>query len=123
VERGSTDGEQQGLRRDLDGRQIGMIAVGGAIGTGLFLGSGLAVSIAGPAVIVAYAVAAVVALALAYALAEMVVRHPEAGGFGPVAQRYLGDGAGFVQRWIYWAAQVVNVGSEVVAAGLYLRFW
>ncbi|WP_231974164.1 amino acid permease [Pseudonocardia sp. HH130630-07] len=123
---GSADGSDDtgpGLRRDLDGRQIGMIAVGGAIGTGLFLGSGLAISIAGPAVIVAYAVAAVVALALAYALAEMVVRHPEAGGFGPVAQRYLGDGPGFVQRWIYWAAQVVNVGSEVVAAGLYLRFW
>ncbi|MFP5021920.1 amino acid permease [Pseudonocardia phyllosphaerae] len=111
------------MRRDLNGRQIGMIAVGGAIGTGLFLGSGLAISIAGPAVIVAYAVAAVVALALAYALAEMVVKHPEAGGFGPIAQRYLGGGAGFVQRWMYWAAQVVNIGSEVVAAGLYLQFW
>ncbi|WP_224402074.1 amino acid permease [Pseudonocardia sp. ICBG1034] len=112
-----------GLRRELDGRQIGMIAVGGAIGTGLFLGSGLAISIAGPAVIVAYVVAAVVALVLAYALAEMVVRHPEAGGFGPITQRYLGHGAGFVQRWMYWAAQVVNIGSEVVAAGLYLTFW
>ncbi len=100
-----------------------MIAIGGAIGTGLFLGSGLAISIAGPAVIIAYAVAAFAALTLAYALAEMIVVHPEAGGFGAVIQRYLGGLAGFVSRWIYWAAQVVNIGSEVIAAGLYLQFW
>ncbi|GAA0591856.1 amino acid permease [Kribbella sandramycini] len=100
-----------------------MIAIGGAIGTGLFLGSGLAVSIAGPAVILAYVIAAAVTLILAYALAEMVVRHPEAGGFGAITQRYLGHGPGFVQRWLYWASQVTNIGSEVVAAGLYLRFW
>ncbi|WP_010310787.1 amino acid permease [Saccharopolyspora spinosa] len=112
-----------GLRRDLSGRQVGMIAIGGAIGTGLFLGSGLAISIAGPAVIIAYAVAAFAALTLAYALAEMIVVHPEAGGFGAVIQRYLGGLAGFVSRWIYWAAQVVNIGSEVIAAGLYLQFW
>ncbi|MFR9731841.1 amino acid permease [Saccharopolyspora sp. MS10] len=123
---GTTGPEREaggGLRRDLSGRQVGMIAIGGAIGTGLFLGSGLAINIAGPAVIIAYAVAAFAALALAYALAEMVVVHPEAGGFGAIAQRYLGGLAGFVQRWIYWAAQVVNIGSEVVAAGLYVQFW
>ncbi|GAA2813204.1 amino acid permease [Saccharopolyspora taberi] len=115
--------EEPGLRRDLSGRQVGMIAVGGAIGTGLFLGSGLAISIAGPAVIIAYAVGAFAALAVAYAIAEMVVVHPEPGGFGAIAQRYLGGAFGFVQRWIYFAAQVVNIGSEVVAAGLYLQFW
>ncbi|MEV0696580.1 amino acid permease [Saccharopolyspora sp. NPDC050389] len=115
--------QQTGLRRDLSGRQVGMIAIGGAIGTGLFLGSGLAISIAGPAVIIAYGVAAFAALALAYALAEMIVVHPEAGGFGAVIKRYLGGLAGFVSRWIYWAAQVVNIGSEVIAAGLYLQFW
>ncbi|MGW0517204.1 amino acid permease [Crossiella sp. NPDC003009] len=115
--------EHQGLRRELTGRQVGMIAIGGAIGTGLFLGSGLAISLAGPAVVLAYLLAAVAALALAYALAEMTVVHPEPGGFGTVAHRYLGPMAGFVQRWIYVAAQVVNIGSEVVAAGLYARFW
>ncbi|MGJ7905132.1 amino acid permease [Actinopolyspora sp. H202] len=117
------DDTESGLRRDLSSRQVGMIAVGGAIGTGLFLGSGLAISIAGPAVLIAYVVAALAALALAYALAEMMVVHPEAGGFGAIAHRYLGGMAGFVQRWIYWAAQVVNIGSEVVAAGIYFRFW
>nr|WP_228046066.1 amino acid permease [Saccharopolyspora sp. HNM0983] len=111
------------MRRDLRGRHVGMIAIGGAVGTGLFLGSGLAINIAGPAVVIAYAVAAFAALALAFALAEMVAVHPEAGGFGAVAQRYLGGLAGFVSRWIYFAAQVVNVGSEVIAAGLYMQFW
>ena len=77
----------------------------------------------GPAVVIAYAVAALAALTLAFALAEMVVVHPEAGGFGAIAQRYLGGLAGFVSRWIYWAAQVVNIGSEVIAAGLYVKFW
>ncbi|WP_188989123.1 amino acid permease [Saccharopolyspora thermophila] len=115
--------QQTGLRRDLSGRQVGMIAVGGAIGTGLFLGSGLAISIAGPAVIIAYAVAAFAVLALAYALAEMIVVHPEAGGFGAVIHRYLGGLAGFLSRWMYWAAQVVNIGGEVIAAGLYVQFW
>lgn len=114
---------ESGLRRALSGRQVGMIAIGGAIGTGLFLGSGLAISIAGPAVIIAYAVAAFAALALAFALAEMIVVHPEAGGFGAVIRKYLGGLPGFVSRWMYWAAQVVNIGSEVIAAGLYLQFW
>ncbi|WP_308209330.1 amino acid permease [Allokutzneria sp. A3M-2-11 16] len=115
--------EGTGLRRELSGRQVGMIALGGAIGTGLFLGSGLAISMAGPAVVVVYALAAVVALTLAYALAEMTVVHPEAGGFGAISHRYLGPLAGFVQRWLYVVAQIVNIGSEVVAAGLYIRFW
>ncbi|WP_163568011.1 amino acid permease [Fodinicola feengrottensis] len=112
-----------GLKRALSSRQIAMMAIGSAIGTGLFLGSGLAISFAGPAVIVAYVIGAVVALAVAYALAEMTVAHPEAAGFGAIAARYLGAGAGFVQRWIYWTAVVVNIGAEVVAAGIYVRFW
>ncbi|WP_333738163.1 amino acid permease [Streptomyces sp. IBSBF 2806] len=112
-----------GLRRSLSGRQIGMISIGGTIGTGLFLGSGLAISLAGPAVVVAYAAGAVVAILLAYALAEMTVAHPEAGGFGAVTRRYLGPLMGFVQRWIYWTTQVIISGSEMVAVGLYVRYW
>lgn len=100
-----------------------MISLGGAIGTGLFLESSLAITKAGPAVVLVYSAAALVAMALAYALAEMVVVHPRAGGFGAVTNRYLGPFAGYLQRWSSWAAQVVTVGSEVVAAGLYTRFW
>ncbi|MFI1799508.1 amino acid permease [Streptomyces sp. NPDC020379] len=119
---GSAGGSPE-LRKALSGRHVRMIGLGGAIGTGLFLGSGLAISMAGPSVIVAYAAGAVLALALAYALAEMTVAHPGAGGFGAIAHAYLGPWAGFVQRWMYWVAQVVNIGSEVTAAGMYVRFW
>lgn len=111
------------LRRTLTGRQLSMIGLGGAIGTGLFLGSALAISQAGPATVVAYALCALVAFVIAWALAEMVVVHPEAGSFGAIAHRYLGPLAGFVQRWTYWTIQVIAVGGEVVAAGLYVRFW
>ncbi|HEV8558427.1 MAG TPA: amino acid permease [Actinophytocola sp.] len=112
-----------GLRRDLSTRQIRMIALGGTIGTGLFLGSSLAIAYAGPSVVLVFLVAAVAALAVAYAVAELAVAHPEPGGFGAVAHRYLGPLAGYVQRWSYWLTMVVVIGSEVVAGGLYVRYW
>ena len=111
------------LRRDLSSRQIAMISLGGAIGTGLFLGSGLALSAAGPIAVAGYAVVAVVAVIIAYAVAEMVSVRPEPGGFAAVTHRYLGPLAGFVLRWLYWAVQVIVVGSEVVAAGIYVAYW
>lgn len=122
VDRPST-AENGGLRRSLTGRQLSMIGLGGAIGTGLFLGSSLAITQAGPATVIAYAVCALVAFVIAWALAEMVSVHPDAGSFGAVAQRYLGGLAGFVQRWTYWTIQVIAIGGEVVASGIYLQFW
>ncbi|WP_220449107.1 amino acid permease [Nonomuraea mesophila] len=112
-----------GLRRRLTGRQLTMIGLGGAIGTGLFLGSSLAISQAGPATIVAYIICAGVALVIGWSLAEMVVVHPEAGAFGVIAHRYLGPWAGFVVRWTYWTIQVIAIGGEVIAAGIYVQFW
>ena len=114
---------KSGLQRRLGSRQIAMIGLGGAIGTGLFLGSSLAISQAGPATIIAYVVCALVALVIAWALAEMVVVHPDAGAFGAVAQRYVGPFAGFLTRWTYWTIQVIATGGEVIAAGIYVRFW
>jgi amino acid transporter, AAT family len=115
--------EETGLQRRLGSRQIAMIGLGGAIGTGLFLGSGFAISQAGPATILAHVACALVALVIAWALAEMVVVHPEPGAFGAVAHRYLGPFAGFVTRWTYWTIQVIATGGEVIAAGIYVRFW
>src|SRR5712692_8758628 len=82
---------ESGLRRNLTPRQLSMIALGGAIGTGLFLGSAISVRVA--------------------------------GSFGVYAEMYLHPWAGFVMRYSYWLAQVVAIGSEVVAAAIYCRYW
>jgi AAT family amino acid transporter len=118
-----SSGRESGLRRSLGQAQIVMIGLGGAIGTGLFLGSGLAVSYAGPAVIVSYALAGFVALVMIFSLSEMAVVHPTAGSFGIYAEIYLNPWAGFVARYTYWIAQVIAVGGESVAAGLYMQYW
>ncbi|MBI2955902.1 MAG: amino acid permease [Acidobacteria bacterium] len=100
-----------------------MIALGGAIGTGLFLGSGISVRLAGPGVILSYVLAGFIALFLAWALAEMAIAHPVAGSFGVYAEIYLHPWAGFTMRYSYWLAQVIAIGSEVVAAAIYCSFW
>ena len=112
-----------GLHRGLSKSQIVMIGLGGAIGTGLFMGSGLAIGYAGPAVILSYAVAGFVALVMVFSLSEMAVVHPTAGSFGTYAETYLNPWAGFVVRYTYWISQVIAIGGEAVAAGLYMGFW
>jgi len=116
-------GREAGLRRQLTSRQLSMIGLGGAIGTGLFLGSAISVRLAGPGVILSYTAGAVVALLLAWALAEMAVAHPVAGSFGVYAEMYLHPWAGFAIRYSYWLCQVVAIGSEMVAAAIYCRLW
>jgi amino acid transporter, AAT family len=100
-----------------------MIGLGGAIGTGLFMGSGVAIGYAGPAVILSYAIAAIAAAAMVFSLSEMAVMHPTAGSFGTYAEIYLNPWAGMVARYSYWMAQVIAVGGEAVAAGVYMTFW
>ncbi|HEY2809567.1 MAG TPA: amino acid permease [Steroidobacteraceae bacterium] len=114
---------EKGLRRGLSKAQIVMIGLGGAIGTGLFMGSGLAIGYAGPAVIASYAIAGFVAVVMVFSLSEMAVVHPTAGSFGTYAETYLNPWAGFVVRYTYWIAQVIAIGGEAVAAGLYMTFW
>jgi L-asparagine transporter-like permease len=114
---------ERGLKRTLGAGRLAMIAIGGAIGTGLFLGSGFAISLAGPAVLVSYAIGALIALLLMGCLAEMTVAHPTTGSFGAYAEYYLGPLAGFVVRYAYWACIVLAVGTEVTAVALYMHFW
>ncbi len=121
--RGPLEADSMGLTRGLTSRQVSMIGLGGAIGTGLFLGSGFAISQAGPSTIIAYVVCALVALVIAWALAEMVIVHPTAGSFGMLAHSYVGPWAGFTVRWTYWAIQCIAIGGEVIAAGIYIQFW
>src|SRR5256885_5622186 len=114
---------ERGLRRELSARRLTMIAIGGAIGTGLFLGSGFAISLAGPGVLVSYAIGAVIALLLMGCLAEMTVAHPTSGSFGVYAEYYIGPLAGFLVRYAYWTCIVLAVGTEVTAGAPHTRLW
>src|SRR5947208_4629130 len=100
-----------------------MIAIGSAIGVGLFLGSTVTIRLAGPGVIVTYLIGAVIAFIMTYALAEMAVVHPLAGSFGVYAERYLSPWFGFVVRATYAFIQILAIGAEVTAVGIYFTFW
>jgi L-asparagine transporter-like permease len=114
---------EAGLHRNLTPGQLAMIGLGSSIGTGLFLGSAISVKLAGPAVILSFALAACIALTMMWALAEMAAAHPAAGSFGLYAEMYLHPWAGFAIRLTYWLCMMVVVGSEVVAASIYCKFW
>src|SRR6476661_4066913 len=124
----STAGEQlapeaEGLHRRLKQRQLTMMAIGGAIGVGLFLGSSVTIRLAGPAVILSYLLGAGIALIMSYVLTEMAVVHPVAGAFGVYAEKYLNPWAGFSVRATYGVAQIIAIGAEVTAAGIYISYW
>ncbi|KAF1039934.1 MAG: GABA permease [Burkholderia lata] len=114
---------EKGLHRGLSTGQLSMIAIGGAIGTGLFLGSGFAIGFAGPSVLVSYAIGALIALLLMGCLAEMTVAHPTSGSFGAYAEHYVSPWAGFLVRYAYWASIVFAVGTEVTAIAVYMKYW
>jgi AAT family amino acid transporter len=114
---------EEGLQRRLAPRQLTMIAIGSAIGVGLFLGSNVTIRLAGPAVIVTYLAGAVIALIMGYALAEMSVVHPLAGSFGVFAERYLSPWSGFVVRATYGYIQALAIGAEVTAVAIYFGLW
>ncbi|HLV94089.1 MAG TPA: amino acid permease [Candidatus Acidoferrales bacterium] len=111
------------LRHELSAGQMAMVAVGGSIGVGLLLGSGAAVQVAGPGVILSYLLGAMIAFAVTMALGEMSSLHPAAGSFGVYADKYLGHWAGFVSRYGYWFSLVVAISADLVASAIYMRFW
>jgi amino acid transporter, AAT family len=100
-----------------------MVAIGGAIGVGLFLGSSVTIRLAGPGVIISYLLGAAITLVVAYALAEMAVVHPVAGSFGVYAECYLSPWAGFSVRATYGLNQIIAIGAEVTAVAIYMAFW
>jgi L-asparagine transporter-like permease len=112
-----------GLKRTLSAAKLSMIAIGGAIGTGLFLGSGFAIRTAGPGVLISYTIGALIGLLLMGCLAEMTIAHPTTGSFGAYAEYYIGPLAGFLVRYAYWTCVVLAVGTEVTAVALYMRLW
>ncbi|MCP3740989.1 amino acid permease [Rossellomorea sp. BNER] len=114
---------EKGLTKGLSTGQITMIAIGGAIGTGLFLGSGFAIGVAGPSVIISYSIGAFIALLLMGCLAEMTVAHPTSGSFGAFAEYYIHPWAGYLVRYSYWGCIVAAVGVEVTAVAVYMSYW
>ena len=114
---------ERGLVRQLSSVQQTTMALGGAIGTGLFLASGLAVNVAGPAVIVSTVIVAGLSLLLGRALSEMAVAHPAAGAFGLYAGMYVSPFAGYAVRASYWLMEVIATGGQLIAAAIYMGFW
>jgi AAT family amino acid transporter len=120
-EEGTT--RENGLRHQLSAGQMAMVAVGGSIGTGLLLGSAAAMELAGPAVILSFALACFICWTVTMALGELSSMHPAAGSFGLYADLYLSPWAGFISRAGYWIAISVSVGANLVASATYMRYW
>ncbi|HBQ79038.1 MAG TPA: aromatic amino acid transporter AroP [Erwinia persicina] len=110
-------------RLGLKNRHIQLIALGGAVGTGLFLGSASVIQSAGPGVILGYAIAGFIAFLIMRQLGEMVVEEPVAGSFSHFAYKYWGNFAGFASGWNYWVLYVLVAMAELTAVGKYIQFW
>jgi AAT family amino acid transporter/D-serine/D-alanine/glycine transporter len=111
------------LHRGLKERHIQMIAIGGAIGVGLFYGSAKAIDRAGPSLILAYAVAGIVIFLIMRALGELLLYRPVTGSFATYADEFVGRWAGFSTGWTYWVMWVVIGMAEITAAGIYVQYW
>ncbi|PIG30385.1 aromatic amino acid:proton symporter (AAT family) [Janthinobacterium sp. 35] len=115
--------EPQELKRGLKSRHIQLIALGGAIGTGLFLGIAQTIKMAGPSVLLGYGIAGVIAFLIMRQLGEMVVDEPVAGSFSYFADKYCGHLPGFLSGWNYWVLYVLVSMAELTAVGIYVQYW
>ncbi|WP_316669174.1 amino acid permease [uncultured Propionibacterium sp.] len=113
----------EGLRRGLRNRHIQLIALGGAIGTGLFYGSGESIGRAGPAVMLCYLMGGVIIFLVMRALGEMSVHTPTSGAFSYYAYQYWSERAGFVSGWNYWFNYIGVQMAELTVVGRYVQFW
>ena len=112
-----------GLRRSLKNRHIQLIALGGAIGTGLFYGSSDSISLAGPSILLAYAIGGFIMFMIVRALSEMSVEDPRAGAFSYYATRYWSRRAGFVSGWNYWFNYILVSMVELSVVGSFVNYW
>ncbi len=113
----------QAFQRDLTSPTLTLLTIGGIMGSGLFLASGIAIHTAGPAVLGLFVVAAVAMYFEITALAEMSIASPSPGSFLVYAELVLGPGWAFVSGWIFWFSSVLTMSSEVTAAALFTQFW
>lgn len=118
-----TDQHTHELKKGLSNRHVQLIALGGAIGTGLFLGISHTIQLAGPAVLLGYAIAGMIAFLIMRQLGEMVVEEPVSGSFSYFAHKYWSSMAGFMSGWNYWVLYVLVSMAELSAIGIFVQFW
>ncbi|WP_069811129.1 amino acid permease [Streptomyces sp. TP-A0874] len=113
----------EGYQRALGGRQVQMIAIGGAIGVGLFMGAGANIARAGTSIIAMYALAGVVIFFIMRALGELLLYRPVTGSFAEYAREFLGPFFGYATGWTYWLLWIVTGMAELTAAAIYVHYW
>jgi GABA permease len=111
------------LKKALSQRQLTMIAIGGVIGAGLFVGSGVVIGDTGPGAFITYALAGVLIIMVMRMLAEMAVANPSTGSFADYSRNALGNWAGFSVGWLYWYFWVIVVGFEAIAGAKIIQYW
>ncbi|NIE96543.1 amino acid permease [Acinetobacter sp. C26M] len=120
----NANSEPTTLKRAMSTRHLVMLSLGGAIGTGLFLGSGEVIAQTGPVgAIIAYVLGGLIAYMVMLCLGELAVHMPVAGSFGAYAQKYIGPGTGYMISWVYWLTWTATLGTEFTAAALLMQEW
>ncbi|HUI21067.1 MAG TPA: amino acid permease [Methylocella sp.] len=114
---------QEDLHRGLKDRHVQMIAIGGTIGVGLFLGSATAIQKAGPGLAVSYAIGGLIMFFIMRALGELLLYRPVSGSFATYAEEFVGPWAGFMTGWSYWFMWVAIGMAEITAVGVYVHYW
>ncbi len=115
--------ENENLSRGLKNRHVQLLAIGGAIGTGLFLGSGSSISLAGPSILFAYAITGTICFFIMRALGELLLSNLNYHSFVDFVHDYLGNGAAFITGWTYWFCWISLAMADLTAAGLYVKYW
>ncbi|MDU2437363.1 MAG: amino acid permease, partial [Staphylococcus epidermidis] len=111
------------LQRELSNRHIQLIAIGGAIGTGLFLGAGQSIHLAGPSILLTYIIVGFVLFMFMRAMGELLLSNLGFKSFGDIAHHHIGSMAGFMVGWTYWLTWIISGMAEVTAVAKYVSFW
>ncbi|WP_026882456.1 amino acid permease [Clostridium akagii] len=115
--------ENENLSRGLKNRHVQLLAIGGAIGTGLFLGSGRSIHLAGPSILFAYMITGVICFLIMRALGELLLSNSKYHSFVDFVEDYLGNGAAFITGWTYWFCWISLAMADLTATGLYMQYW
>ncbi|MCM3215789.1 amino acid permease [Niallia taxi] len=115
--------QEQKLARGLKNRHVQLIAIGGAIGTGLFLGSGKSIHLAGPSILFAYLITGIICFLIMRALGELLLSNMQYHSFVDFVQDYLGNMAAFITGWTYWFCWITIAMADLTAVGLYTQYW